>query len=139
MSTVKSTKGTSECSSQEEHHSSIGMSPVLGKESKFHFAVGTMITQPKCDASDKHVRWLTKTFHLEEVEQEIDTFDIFQAVLDQCAIPNICASELRDFMIDFIAKQRDIIEPVIINNLKARSLDFKKYVKWMVKGKTHIV
>ena len=47
---------------------------------------------------------------------------------------NICASELRDFMIDFITKQRDIIEPIITNNLKAPSLDFKKYVKWMVKG-----
>ena len=73
----------------------------------------------------------------EEVEQESDTFNIFQAVLDQCDIPNICASELRDFMIDFITKQQDIIEPIITNNLKAYSLDFEKYVKWMVKGNTN--
>ena len=58
-------------------------------------------------------------------------------MLDQCYIPNICASELRDFMIDFITKQRDIIEPIITNNLKSRSLDFEKYVKWMVKGNTN--
>ena len=133
MLTIKSTKGTSECSSQEDD-SSIGSSPVLGKASKIYFAVGTPITQPKWDPSDEHVRWLTKTFNAEEVEQESDKCDIFQALLDQCDIPNISASELRDFMIDFITKQRDIIEPVIANNLKARSLDFKTYVKWMVKG-----
>ena len=40
-------------------------------------------------------------------------------------------------MIDFITKQRDIIEPVITNNLKAHSLNFEKYVKWMVKGNTN--
>ena len=133
MSTIKSTKGTSECSSQEDD-SSIGSSPVLGKASKIYFAVGTPITQPKWDPSDEHVRWLTQTFNAEEVEQESDKCDIFQALLDQCDIPNISASELRDFMIDFITKQRDIIEPVIANNLKARCLDFEKYVKWMVKG-----
>ena len=105
MSTIKSTKGTSECSSQEEDDSSIGSSPVLGKASKIYFAVGTPITQPKCDPSDEHVRWLTETFHSEEVEQESDKFDIFQALLDQCDIPNISASELRVFMIDFITKQ----------------------------------
>ena len=105
MSTTKSTKGISECNSQEEDDSSIGMSPVLGKASKIYFAVGTPIMQPKCDPSDEHVRWLTETFHSEEVEQESYTFDIFQALLDQCDIPNICASELRDFMIDFITKQ----------------------------------
>ena len=136
MLTIKSTKGTSECSSQEDD-SSIGSSPVLGKASKIYFAVGTPITQPKWDPSDEHVRWLTKTFNAEEVEQESDKCDIFQALLDQCDIPNISASELRDFMIDFITKQRDIIEPVIANNLKARSLDFEKYVKWMVKGNTN--
>ena len=55
-------------------------------------------------------------------------------MLDQCDIPNVCASDLSDFMIDFITKQRDIIEPVITNNLKAHSLNFEKYVKWMEKG-----
>ena len=68
MSTIKSTKGTSECSSQEDD-SSIGSSPVLGKASKIYFAVGTPIIQPKWDPSDEHVRWLTKTFNAEEVEQ----------------------------------------------------------------------
>ena len=136
MSTIKSTKGTSECSSQEDD-SSIGSSPVLGKASKIYFAVGTPITQPKCDPSDEHVRWSTQTFTAEEVEQESDKCDIFQALFDQCDIPNISASELRDFMIDFITKQRDIIEPVIANNLKARCLNFEKYVKWMVKGNTN--
>ena len=104
MLTIKSTKGTSECSSQEDD-SSIGSSPVLGKASKIYFAVGTPITQPKWDPSDEHVRWLTKTFNAEEVEQESDKCNIFQALLDQCDIPNISASELRDFMIDFITKQ----------------------------------
>ena len=135
-SAIKSTKGTSECSSQEDD-SSIGSSPVLGKASKIYFAVGTPITQPKWDPSDEHVRWLTQTFNAEEVEQESDKCDIFQALLDQCDIPNISASELRDFVIDFITKQQDIIEPVIANNLKARCLDFEKYVKWMVKGNTN--
>ena len=105
MSTIKSTNTTSQCSSQEEDDSSRGTLPVLGKASKIYFAVGTPIIQPKCNPSDEHVRWLTETFHAEEVEQESDTFDIFQALLDQCDIPNICASELRDFMIDFITKQ----------------------------------
>ena len=114
-----------------------GTSRVLGKASKNFFAVGTPISQPKYDPSDEHVRWLTETFDSEEVQPESDTFDIFQAVLYQCDIANICASELRDFMIDFITKQRDIIEPIITNNLKARSLDFEKYVKWMVKGNTN--
>ena len=158
MSMVKSTKGNSESSSQDENDSSQDeddssqdeddssqdeddssrrRSRVLGKASKIFFAVGTLISQPKYDPSDEHVRWLTDTFDSIEVQQESDTFDIFQAVLDQCDIPNICASELRDFMIDFITKQRDIIEPIITNNLKARSLDFEKYVKWMVKGNTN--
>ena len=136
MLTIKSTKGKSEYSSQEDD-SSIGSSPVLGKASKIYFAVGTPITQPKWDPSDEHVRWLTQTFNAEEVEQESDKCDFFQALLDQCDIPNISASELRDFMIDFLTKQRDIIEPVISNNLKARCLDFEKYVKWMVKGNTN--
>ena len=112
MSTVKSTMGNSESSSQDEDDSSQdeddssrGMSCVLGKASKIFFAVGTLISQPKYDPSDEHVRWLTETFDSEEVQQESDTFNIFQAVLDQCDIPNICASELRDFMIDFITKQ----------------------------------
>ena len=134
MSTIKSTMGNSESSSQDEDDSSRGTSRVLGKASRIFFAVGTPISQPKYDPSDEHVRWLTETFDSEEVQQESDTFNIFQAVLDQCDIPNICASELRDFMIDFITKQQDIIEPIINNNLKARSLDLKKYVKWMVKG-----
>ena len=105
MSTMKSTMGSTECSSQEEVDSSRGTLPVLGKASKIYYAVGTPKTQPKCDPSDEHVRWLTETFDSEEVAQESDKFDIFQAVLDQCDIPNICASELRDFMIDFITKQ----------------------------------
>ena len=105
MSSIKSTMGNSESSSQDEDDSSRGTSPVLGKASKIFFAVGTPISQPKYDPSDEHVRWLTETFDLEEVQQESDTFDIFQAVLDQCHIANICASELRDFMIDFITKQ----------------------------------
>ena len=137
MSTVKSTMGNSESSSQDEDDSSRGTSRVLGKASNIFFAVGTPISQPKYDPSDEHVRWLTEIFDSEEVQQESDTFDIFQAVLDQCDIANICASELRDFMIDFITKQRDIIKPIITNNLKAHSLDFKKYVKWMVKGNTN--
>ena len=69
ISTIKSTKGTSECSSQEEDDSSRGMSPVLRKASKIYFAVGTPITQPKCDPLDEHVRWLTERFDLEEVAQ----------------------------------------------------------------------
>ena len=137
MSTRKSTMASSDSSSQQEVDISRGQSPVLGKASKIYYVVGTPITQPKCNPSDEHVRWLTETFDSEEVEQESDKFDIFQAVLDQCDIPNICASELRDFMIDFIVKQRDIIEPVITNNLKACSLNFNKYVKWMVKGNTN--
>ena len=40
-------------------------------------------------------------------------------------------------MIDFITKQQAIIEPIITNNLKAHSLDFEKYVNWMVKGNTN--
>ena len=137
MLTIKSTVGQSECSTHAEVDSSRGTSPVLGKTSKIYFAVGTPITQPKCDPSDDHVRWLTETFDSEEVVQESDKFDIFQAVLDQCDIPNICASDLSNFMIDFITKQQDIIEPVITNNLKAHSLNFEKYVKWMVKGSTN--
>ena len=137
MSTIKSSVVDSQCSSQDEDGSSRGMSPVLGKASRIYFAVGTPIRDPQYDPSDEHVRWLMDTFDAEEVVQDSYDFDIFQAVLDQCVIPNICASDLRDFMIDFITKQRDIIEPVITNNLKACCLNFEKYVKWMVKGKTN--
>ena len=76
----------------------------MGKASKIYYVIGTPITQPKCDPPDEHVRWLQETFDSEEVGQESDKFDIFQAVLDQCDIPNLCASELLDFMIDFITK-----------------------------------
>ena len=125
----------SEYSSQDEVDSSRGTSPVVRKASKIYYVVGTPITQPKSDPSDEHVRWFTEAYNSEEVAQESDKFDIFQAVLDQCDIPNVCASDLSEFMIDFIMKQRDIIEPVITNNLKAHSLNFEKYVKWMEKGK----
>ena len=104
MSTRKSTIGSSDSSSEKEVNSSRGKSPVVGKASKIYYVIGTPITQPKCDPSDEHVRWLKDTFDLEEVGQKSDKFDIFQAVLDQCDIPNLCASELRDFMIDFIMK-----------------------------------
>ena len=127
----------SECSSQDEGGSSRGLSPVVRKASKIYYVVGTPITQPKSDPSDEHVRWFTEAYNSEEVLQQSDKFDIFQAVLDQCEIPNVCASDLSEFMIDFITKQRDIIEPVIKNNLKARSLNFETYVKWMEKGKTN--
>ena len=43
MSSVKSTMGNSESSSQDEDDSSRGMSRVLGKASKFFFAVRTRI------------------------------------------------------------------------------------------------
>ena len=137
MSTRKSTIGSSDSSLEKEVDSSRGKSPEVGKASKIYYVIGTPITQPKCNPSDEHVRWLKDIFDLEEVGQKSDKFDIFQAVLDQCDIPNLCVSELRDFMIDFIMKQRDIIEPVITNNLKACSLNFNKYVKWMVKGNTN--
>ena len=127
----------SERSSQDEGGSSRGSSPVIRKASKIYYVVGTPITQPKSDTSDEHVRWFTEAYNSEEVLQQSDKFDIFQAVLDQCEIPNVCASDLSEFMIDFITKQRDIVEPVINNNLKARSLNFKTYVKWMEKGKTN--
>ena len=42
---------------------------------------------------------------MQKLSKESDKCDIFQALLDQCDIPNISASELRDFMIDFITKQ----------------------------------
>ena len=90
---------------KKEVNSSRGKSPVVGKASKIYYVIGTPITQPKCNPSDEHVRWLKDTFDLEEVGQKSDKFDIFQAVLDQCDIPNLCVSELRDFMIDFIMKQ----------------------------------
>ena len=127
----------SEFSSQDEGASSRGLSPVVRKASKIYYVVGTPITQPKSNPSDEHVRWFTEAYNSEEVSQESDKFDIFQAVLDQCEISNVCASDLSDFMIDFITKQRDIIEPVINNNLKAHSLNFETYVKWMEKGKTN--
>ena len=44
MSTIKSTMGSSECSSQEEVDSLRGMLPILRKASKIYFAVGTPIT-----------------------------------------------------------------------------------------------
>ena len=137
MSTRKSTIGSSNSSSEKEVASSRGKLSEVGKASKIYYVVGTPITQPKYDLSDEHVRWLEETFDLEESGQESDKFDIFQAVLDQCDIPNLCASELLDFMINFIMKKQDIIEPVIINNLKARFLNFENYVKWMVKGNTN--
>ena len=62
MSTIKSTMGRSESSSQEEDDSSRGTLHVLGKASRIYFAVGTPISQPKCNPSDEHVRWLTETF-----------------------------------------------------------------------------
>ena len=126
---------TSECSSLDKGASTTGLSPVVRKASKIYYVVGTPITEPKCDPSDEHVRWFTEAYNLEKVSQESDKFDIFQAVLDQCEIPNVCASELCEFMIDFIMKQCDIIEPVITSNLKAHSLNFEKYVNWMEKGK----
>ena len=127
----------SECSSQDEGGSNRCSSPVIRKASKIYYVVGTPITQPKSDPSDEHVRWFTEAYNSEEVLKQSDKFDIFQAVLDQCEIPNVCASDLSEFMIDFITKQRDIVEPVINNNLKAHSLKFETYVKWMEKGKTN--
>ena len=132
-----SSPNNSECSSQDEGGSNRGSSPVVRKASKIYYVVGTPITQPKSDPSDEHVRWFTEAYNSEEVLKESYKFDIFQAVLDQCEIPNVCASDLSEFMIDFITKQRDIVEPVINNNLKARSLKFETYVKLMEKGKTN--
>ena len=40
-------------------------------------------------------------------------------------------------MLDFIIQHRDLIEPVIANNLKARSITFETYVNCMAKGKTN--
>ena len=129
----------SECSSQDEGGSTRGLLPVLRKASKIYYVVGTLITQPNSDPSDEHVRWFTEAYNLEEVSQESDKFDIFQAVLDQCEIPNVCASDLSDFMIDFIMKQRDIIEPVITINLKALSLNFGKICEVDGKGENEWV
>ena len=112
-------------------------SPQCRKASTIFYAVGTLIAIPRSDPSDEHVRWLQETFQSHEVEAESDQFDVFQAVLDQYDIPNVCASELGEFMVDFIMKQRDIIEPMIVNNLKAHAMTFEKYVDWMVKGTTN--
>ena len=100
----KSTIGSSDSSLEKDVVSSKGKSPEVGKASKIYYVIGTPITQPKCDLPDEHVRWLQETFDSKEVGQESDQFDIFQAVLDQCDIPSLCASELLDFMIDFIMK-----------------------------------
>ena len=100
----KSTIGSSDSSLEKDVDTSRGKLPEVGKSSKIYYVIGISITQPKCNLPDEHVRWLQEIFDSEEVGQESDKFDIFQAVLGQCDIPNLCASELLNFMIDFIMK-----------------------------------
>ena len=72
-----------------------------------------------------------------EILQENQDCDIFQAVLDQTNIYNLEGIDLQDFMLDFIIKHRDLIEPVILNNLKACSITFERYVNCMSRGTTN--
>ena len=123
-------------SDKEDTHSTLE-SPEKPKASKIYYAIGTPIHNPKYDPKDEHVRWLLQQFSAMEIPQDDKDFDIFQAVMDQTDIYNLEGIDFRDFMLDFIVQHRDLIEPVIVNNLKARSLTFEKYVTFMAKGKTN--
>ena len=122
--------------SEQEDTSSTVHSPDKPKASKIYYAIGLPISNPKTDPKDKHVHWLLEQFSAMEIPQEDQEFDIFQALLDQTDIYNLESIDLRDFMLDFIIKHRDLIEPVILNNLKARSITFERYVNCMAKGTT---
>ena len=123
-------------SDKDESNSTI-QSPQRPKGSKIYYSIGTPIAKPKTDPKDEHVRWLLDQFSAMEIPQAEDECDIFQAVLDQTDIYNLQSIDLRDFMLDFIIQHRDMMEPVIANNLKARSLTFEGYVNCMAKGKTN--
>ena len=112
-------------------------SPQRPKGSKIYYSIGTPIAKPKTNPKDEHVRWLLDQFSVMEIPQDEDECDIFQAVLDQMNIYNLKNIDLRDFMLDFIIQQRDMMESVIANNLKARTLTFEGYVNCMAKGKTN--
>ena len=99
-------------SDKDESNSTI-QSPQRPKGSKIYYSIGTPIAKPKTDPKDEHVRWLLDQFSAMEIPQAEDECDIFQAVLDQTDIYNLHSIDLRDFMLDFIIQQRDMMEPVI--------------------------
>ena len=122
--------------SDKEDSSSTVHSPDKPKASKIYYAIGTPISNPKTDPTDEHVQWILQQFSAMEIPHDDHDFDIFEAILNQTDIYNLEGIDFRDFMLDFIIQHRDLIEPVIVNNLKARSLSFEKYVTFMGKGKT---
>ena len=123
-------------SDKDESNSTI-QSPQRPKGSQIYYSIGTPISNPKTEPKEEHVLWLLEQFRGMEIPQAEDECDIFQSVIDQTDIYNLQSIDLRDFMLDFIVQQRDMMEPVLANNLKARKLTFEGYVNCMAKGKTN--